>query len=116
MAERRIYDEKLVKIGALLATKRKSLGIQYKNRERFIDLRSEEIFGGDAWISPRHLANIELGKNWISFEKFFLLATALEVDPTELFDDIRRIYNTWFFAIILFARLWKGEKLWLHLQ
>lgn len=92
MAERQKYDEKLVMIGELLSRKRKALGEQYKTREQFIDLRAEELFGGEAWISSRHLANIELGKNWISFEKFFALALALEVDSLELFKEIRDIY------------------------
>ncbi len=92
MAERKKYDEKLVKIGEVLKLRRKALGEQYKTREQFIDLRAQELFGGEAWISPRHLANIELGKNWISFEKFFALSLALEVDPLELFEDIRKIY------------------------
>lgn len=93
MAERKKYDEKLVRVGELLAAKRKALGKQYKNREKFIELRADELFGGNMWISPRHLANLELGKNWISFEKFLVLAMALEVDPTDLFDEIRKIYE-----------------------
>ncbi|MBD5451200.1 MAG: XRE family transcriptional regulator [Lachnospiraceae bacterium] len=92
MAERKKYDEKLKEIGKLLSIRRKALGEQYKTREQFIDLRADELFGGKAWISPRHLANIELGKNWISFEKFFDLALALETDPLELFEEIRKIY------------------------
>lgn len=92
MSERKKYDEKLVKIGELLRTKRKSLGPQYKTREVFIDLRAEELFGNEEWISPRHLANIELGKNWISFEKFFALAQALEIDATDLFEEVKKIY------------------------
>lgn len=92
MAERQKYDEKLVKIGELLYKKRKALGEPYKTRERFIELRADELFDGETWISTRHLANIELGKNWISFEKFFMLALALEVDPLELFEEIKEIY------------------------
>lgn len=92
MAERKKYDEKLVKIGELLSKKRKALGELYKTREQFITLRGEELFDGEAWISPRHLANIELGKNWISFEKFFVLSLALEVDSLELFEEIKEIY------------------------
>lgn len=92
MSERKQYDEKLVKIGEMLSQKRKALGPQYQNRENFVYLRSVELFGGEQWISPRHLANIELGKNWISFEKLFGLAVALEVDPIELFAEISEIY------------------------
>ena len=61
MAERKTYDPGLVKVGELLSRKRKSLGIEYKSREQFIYLRSNELFGGEDWISPRHLANLELG-------------------------------------------------------
>lgn len=76
MAERQKYDPGLVKIGELITEKRKALGFPYKSRESFIDRRSEELFGGEAWISPRHLANLELGKNWVSIEKLLVLATA----------------------------------------
>lgn len=93
--ERKKYDDKLVRVGRLIREKRKALGEQYRNREEFIEMRSDELFGGEAWISPRHLANIELGKNWISFEKFFLLAMALEIDASELFEEIREIYCNW---------------------
>ena len=85
MAERKNYDQGLVKIGELITEKRKALGSAYKSRENFIDRRSEELFGGEAWISPRHLANIELGKNWISIEKLIILATALEENPVDFF-------------------------------
>ena len=59
----------------------------------FIDRRSEELFGGEAWISPRHLANIELGKNWISIEKLIILATALEENPVDFFEEIIETYQ-----------------------
>ena len=93
MAEKRGYNQKLVEIGQMLSEKRKALGREYKNREIFIDLRSEEIFGGQNWISPRHLANVELGKNWISIEKLITLAYALEVNPVDLFAEIVDIYT-----------------------
>lgn len=93
MAERKIYDPGLVCVGELLSTKRKALGPLYKTRERFIEIRSNELFGGKDWISPRHLANLELGKNWISIEKLLVLATALEEDPVDLFDEIIRTYQ-----------------------
>lgn len=93
MAERKNYDPGLVKVGELLMQKRKALGYQYQTRERFISLRSDELFGGDDWISIRHLSNIELGKNWISFEKFITLAAALEEDPVDLFDEIMQVYK-----------------------
>lgn len=92
MAEKKEYSQALVRVGELLAQKRKSLGEQYKNRENFIDLRSEELFGGESWISPRHLANVELGKNWISIEKLIVLANALEENPVELFEQILNAY------------------------
>ena len=93
MAERKNYDPGLVKVGELLSIKRKSLGLEYKSREQFIYLRSNELFGGEDWISPRHLANLELGKNWISIEKLVILAAALEEDPVDLFSDILDTYN-----------------------
>ena len=48
--------------------------------------------GGEPWISPRHLANVELGKNWISIEKLIVLANALEENPVELFEEILDAY------------------------
>lgn len=88
MAEKKELDPNLVRVGKMLTKKRKSLGEAYKAREEFIYNRQNEIFGGEDWISYRHLINIELGKNWISIEKLILLAAALEEDPVDLFRDI----------------------------
>ena len=63
------------------------------SRERFIDKRSDELFGSDDWISLRHLYNIEHGKNWLSIEMLIALADALEEDPADLFDEIVKIYR-----------------------
>ena len=68
MAEKSVESEALVRIGKLLEQKRKALGKQYKSRARFIENRSDELFGSEDWISLRHLYNIEHGKNWISIE------------------------------------------------
>lgn len=92
MSEKKTFDPALVEIGILLTNKRKALGHEYKTREKFIDLRSNELFGGNDWISPRHLANIELGKNWISIEKLIILSHALEENPADLFEEIVQIY------------------------
>lgn len=94
MSERKKYDPRLIKIGQILSTKRKNLGENYKTRENFIDLRSDELFDRQQWISPRHLANIESGKNWISIEKLLLLAIALEEDPVDLFSEIIQAYQS----------------------
>ena len=93
MAERIKQSEALTKIGILFEQKRKALGKQYKSRERFINNRSDELFGSEDWISLRHLCNIERGKNWSSIEKLILLADALEEDPSDLFDEIVNIYR-----------------------
>lgn len=94
MAEKKEYNAKLVDIGKLLSSKRMALGKRYKTRENFINNRSDEIFNGKSWISYRHLANVELGKNWISIEKLIVLAYALEEDPVDLFEEIVKIYNS----------------------
>lgn len=94
MAERNKYDPRLVNVGQLLMNKRKSLGTEYKTREQFINLRSIELFDGKDWISPRHLSNIELGKNWISIEKLLVLSAALEENPVDLFAEIIEAYHT----------------------
>lgn len=93
MAERKKYDPGLVKVGELISNKRKALGDAYKTREGFIEQRSEELFGGDPWISLRHLANIELGKNWISIEKLIILSVALEENPVVFFEEIVQTYQ-----------------------
>ena len=93
MSEKKGYDPRLVRIGTLLTEKRKALGKQYHSREHFIEERARELFGGDAWISLRHLSNIEAGKNWISLELLIQHAAALEIDPAELFTEILRAYR-----------------------
>lgn len=93
MAERSSFDRKLVAIGMMLIEKRKALGASYGSRERFIEERSKEIFGGHPWISCRHLANLEAGKNWMSVEMLIKQAYALEMDPKELFEEILKIYS-----------------------
>lgn len=93
MSERKKYDPGLIKVGELLIQKRKALGAEYKTREHFIVHRSMELFNNTDWISPRHLANIELGKNWISIEKLIILSAALEEDPVDLFSEIIHTYN-----------------------
>ena len=94
MAEKSTKSEPLIRIGRLLEQKRKALGKQYQSREQFIYNRSDELFGSENWISLRHLYNIEHGKNWISIEKFIMLADALEEDPGDLFNEIVAIYRS----------------------
>ncbi len=94
MAEKYTKSEALIRIGRLFEQKRKALGKQYKSREQFIYNRSDELFGSEDWISLRHLYNIEHGKNWISIEKFIMLADALEEDPGDLFNEIVSIYRS----------------------
>ena len=94
MAEKNVKSEVLIKIGRLFEQKRKALGTQYRSRNRFIHNRSYELFGSEDWISLRHLNNIEHGKNWISIEKFIMLADALEEDPGDLFNEIVAIYRS----------------------
>lgn len=77
MAEKNKQSEILIRIGKLFEQKRKALGEQYKTREKFINNRSDELFGSENWISLRHLCNIENGKNWISIEKLIMFAYAL---------------------------------------
>ena len=95
MAERKQFDPGLKKVGELLQEKRKALGKDYSSRAQFIARRSSELFGDNEWISERHLANLELGNNWISIEKLIVLAAALEEDPVDLFSEIVTVYNTY---------------------
>lgn len=91
MAERKTENEALVQVGKLIESKRKALGRQYRSREKFIEKRSDELFGSEDWISLRYLYNIEHGKNWISIEKLLVLSKALEEDPVDLFEEIVNI-------------------------
>lgn len=94
MAERKTENKILIEIGRLIESKRKALGKQYKSREKFIEKRSDELFGSEEWISLRYLYNIEHGKNWISIEKLLILSKALEVDPIDLFTEITVICSS----------------------
>lgn len=93
MSERKNIDKGLIAVGNLLMDKRKALGKQYSSREKFITLRAEEYFDNNPWISMRHLANIEEGKNWISIPMLVYLATALEEEPTTLFNEMIETYK-----------------------
>ena len=93
MSEKDKRTETLIQVGMLFESKRKALGKPYHSREKFINRRSDELFGSEDWISLRHLCNIENGKNWISIEKLIILADALEEKPEELFAEIVRIYR-----------------------
>ena len=93
MAERKKFDKGLINVGDLITKKRKALGSRYSTRSNFIETRSQELFSSEDWISLRHLANIETGKNWINIEKLLLLATALEEDPVDLFEEIITAYK-----------------------
>ena len=93
MAERKKFDKGLINVGDLITKKRKALGSRYSTRSNLIETRSQELFSSEDWISLRHLANIETGKNWISIEKLLLLATALEEDPVDLFEEIITAYK-----------------------
>lgn len=92
MAERKEYDHGLVNIGMMFVEKRKALGKPYHIRASFIEKRSAEIFNNIPWISQRHLASLERGKNWISVELLIQHAYALEMDPTDLFKEILEVY------------------------
>ena len=93
MSERIYKEHWIVETGRLIREKRLSLGGEFKNREFFVDDRSENLFDFEDWISSRYLASIELGNNQLSLEKLIKLAYALEVDPVELFEEILRIYQ-----------------------
>lgn len=93
MSEKVGFNKILIDIGEMLENKRKALGKKYSSRVDFIDRRSMEIFDGKPWISERHLANLERGKNWISVEMLIQHAYALETDPVDLFATLLEIYE-----------------------
>ena len=71
----------------------KHWALNIKTSEHFIELRNSELFDNSDWLSPRHLANIESWKNWISIEKLILLSTALEENPVDLFSEYIHTYR-----------------------
>ena len=93
MVERKKYNPKLAKIGQLLLEKRRLLGKNYSSREKFIYNRNQELFGGEDWISIRHLTNLELGKNLPSIDMFITLSYTYEVYQVELFRELVNIYK-----------------------
>ena len=93
MVERKRYDPGLVRVGELITQKRKALGDPYNTREKFIAQTSKDIFGGKEWMSVRHLAKLELGKNWISIEKFIILAGELQRERVSLFKEFIDTYR-----------------------
>lgn len=93
MSEKKQVEPFGIELGKLLRRKREALGSRYMSREKFIEHRSDELFGSEDWISLRHLFNIEHGKNIISIEKLILLSDALEEDPVDLFSEIVDIYR-----------------------
>ncbi len=93
MSERINKKAWLIRVGQLIREKRLSLGESFRNREFFVEDRSEKLFNYEDWISTRYLASIELGNNQMSIEKLIQLSYALEIDPIELFSDIVNIYQ-----------------------
>lgn len=91
MPERKRESQVLLKAGKLIEFKRNALGKRYSSREKFIENRSDGLFGSEDWIFFRYLYNIERGKNWISIEKFLFLSKALEADPVDLSAGITAI-------------------------
>lgn len=92
MSIRKNYNVKNVRIGNLLTEKRKN--ICCGSREKFIDERSRTIFNDEAWISLRHLANLEEGKTLPSIEMLINLAYAFEENPEDLFIEIYDILRS----------------------
>ena len=93
MSEIKNCKEWLTKTGQYIRSRRLSLGAEFKNRDFFIEERSQNLFGYEDWISSRYLASIELGKNQMSIEKMIQIAYALEMDPVEMFGEILKIYQ-----------------------
>lgn len=92
MSKRKKYDPKLIKIGQFIEKQRKIIYPEFQTREKFIDVVSQEIFGGEQWISVRHLSNIELGKNLPSFELMIKLSVALDLETIDFFAKLIEIY------------------------
>lgn len=93
MSEKKNYDKGLNAVGNLIREKRVNLGSQYRTREKFVELRSEEIFNSEPWISARYLSSLEEGKNWVSIPMLLYIAAALEEDPVNLFREIINVYR-----------------------
>lgn len=90
--KREKYDEALIRVGEVLEGHRKEI-YRGKSRKWFIEEQGEVCFNDTEWISERHLTNLEKGKNWISIECLLKLATALNKDPVELFEEIVKAWR-----------------------
>lgn len=93
MSERIQKETWLKHVGKLIREKRYALGQEFQSREFFVVDRSENLFEYEDWISTRYLASIELGNNQMSIEKLIQIAYALEIEPTDLFAEVVKIYQ-----------------------
>lgn len=78
----------LAAVGAVFAKRRADLVDFPKSRKGFIEEVANLGILEPGWISEKALANIETGKNLPSIETLCMLARALQVDQTELFDEV----------------------------
>ena len=93
MSERIQKEIWLKHVGELIREKRYALGREFQSREFFVADRSENLFQYEDWISTRYLASIELGNNQMSIEKLIQIAYALEIEPSDLFAEVVKIYQ-----------------------
>lgn len=93
MSERIQKEIWLKHVGERIREKRYALGREFQSREFFVTDRSENLFQYEDWISTRYLASIELGNNQMSIEKLIQIAYALEIEPSDLFAEVVKIYQ-----------------------
>lgn len=60
------------------------LGRNVRNRRKELGL-SQETLAVDVGVSQSQIANIELGKTWVSSELLVRLATSLRTEPQSFF-------------------------------
>ena len=86
MTERKILDEKLIKLGNIIRERREDL--QYSSRVAFIEDVVDTNLLPEGWISEKTLTNIEGGYNLPSLNTLKNLSIALQVDFEDLVREI----------------------------
>lgn len=84
--KRKKLNNNLIEIGKIIRNHRKNYA-EKMTMEKFIDQASNLL--GENWISVRSLSNIENGYNLPSLITLKNLSTALQIDLTDLINEIK---------------------------
>ncbi|EEZ90110.1 hypothetical protein HMPREF0578_0014 [Mobiluncus mulieris 28-1] len=88
MVARSENSEVLKEVGQILYRHRRDLTDYPSSRMAFIEEATKLGLLEPGWISEKSLANLENGNNLPSIETLCRLALALQIDRTQLFDEV----------------------------